>query len=1120
MQTFAPEKETVITGKLNQNSESNDNGNYYNIHLFSGSAGQEITIDLISPDFDAILGLVDEQGNLITRNNNGGDGNNARISIALPKTGTFIILAMGEPNGLGEYQLQWRTATNTELKLGAADRLNQQAREWYEQGKYQQAITFAQQALKIREALLPADDPNLGISLNNLGLFYSRQGEYTEAEPLYQRALKIYRQAFVGHHPDLATTLNNLALLYQSQGKYDEAQPLYHEALEMRQALFDGDHPDIADSLNNLAEFFALQGKDQKARSLHQSALAMYRRLFPGEHPRVALSLNNTALFYQSQAQYEEAESLFQEALAMRQRLFSGDHPSVANSLNNLADLYRSQGKYSQAEPLFQDSLEMYQRLFSGDHPLVANSFNNLGELYRLQGRYREAKPFYEKALAMRKRLFPGDHLRVATTLNNLGLLHLSQNEYPLAEKYFQDSLAMHQRLFTGDHVRVALSLNNLAVLYRSQGRYTAAEPLYQEALAMRKRLFPEDHPDVAISLNNLALVHFAQQDYQEAESLFQASLGIYERLFKDAHPQLALSLNNLAALYLVQQDYAQAIHFLKQGTDLEEDLLTRNLVSGSEQQKRAYLKLFEGTTNRAISLHLQNAPQFPEAANLALTTILRRKGRVLDLLGNSLQQLRENPTPEVAALLEKWSAVQNQLSQLAYRSDNRAVIAELKTEATHLEADLMNRSAKFRQQVQQVTIADVQGGIPEQGTLLEFIQYSPYDVKTDRFEAPRYAVYLLSADGETQWADLGSAIALDETIDRFLTVVDEARKIPPALRSQTLAKTYIPAAQALYQQILAPIHAYLKDTKHLLIAPDSNLNLIPFAALVDEEENYLLEEYQMTYLTSGRDLLQFSSHQGEVKPALLLANPTYGKSGAGVSESNHTANERSGDLRNLEFAPLLGTAEEGAAIAQLFPQIQTFTEENATENVLKSADSPQFLHIATHGFFLPSLPQQSPQNATPALETASLSSLENPLLRSGLALAGFNRRESGSEDGVLTALEVSGLNLKNTELVVLSACETAVGRVIAGEGVYGLRRAFTLAGAQAQLMSLWKVADQETKNLMIEYYQRLQQGEGRGEALRQVQLEMLADPATAHPYFWAAFIPIGDWTAMSNHEN
>jgi CHAT domain-containing protein len=233
-----------------------------------------------------------------------------------------------------------------------------------------------------------------------------------------------------------------------------------------------------------------------------------------------------------------------------------------------------------------------------------------------------------------------------------------------------------------------------------------------------------------------------------------------------------------------------------------------------------------------------------------------------------------------------------------------------------------------------------------------------------------------------------------------------------------------------------------------------------------------------------------------------------------------------------LKFASLDGTKLEADTIAPLFPNVTVLTQSQATENALKQLQSPSILHIATHGFFLEDVECVPASDARGAFSTPATivpeyvgdrkqvcrptpSNTENPLLRSGLALAGFNPRTSGTEDGVLTALEAAGLNLYGTRLVVLSACETGLGDIQNGEGVYGLRRAFVTAGAQSQLMSLWKVDDYGTSELMSLYYQRLQKGEGRSEALRQVQLEMMQAPAYQHPYYWASFIFSGDWSGI-----
>nr|WP_315897329.1 CHAT domain-containing protein [Thermosynechococcus sp. HN-54] len=297
---------------------------------------------------------------------------------------------------------------------------------------------------------------------------------------------------------------------------------------------------------------------------------------------------------------------------------------------------------------------------------------------------------------------------------------------------------------------------------------------------------------------------------------------------------------------------------------------------------------------------------------------------------------------------------------------------------------------------------------------------------------------------------------------------------------------------------MITPLLPWLGDATHLLIAPDGELNTIPFQTLVDAQGRYLVESYLITLLTSGRELLRFQSRPAAAHAPLIIADPSFEHSLGNSSSAPSTV--RSLDLRGLAFAPLPGTTQEAQALKQLLPKAQVLTQAAATETAVKAANSPLILHLATHGFFLPNFGEQGFP--------------ENPLLRSGLALAGFNQRQSGSDmdDGVLTALEVTGMNLTGTELVVLSACDTGRGEVVNGEGVYGLRRAFTLAGARSQVSTLWKVDDQATREIMIAFYQNLRRGMGRTEALRQVQLQRLKQEL---PYYWAAFVSSGNWSPI-----
>ncbi|PNW31408.1 UNVERIFIED_CONTAM: hypothetical protein BEN50_02840 [Euhalothece sp. KZN 001] len=984
------------------------------------------------------------------------------------------------------------------------------------------AQTSTQELTTEQEALLEE-----ATQLTNQLVELYQQGKHAEAIPLAKETLAMWKRVYGGDHPYVAIILNHLATLYYSQGRYSEAKPLYEQALVMRKRLYDGDHSDVATSLNNLGILYSAQGRYSEAQPLYEQALAMLKRLYDGDHPGVARSLYELGELYRNQGRYSEAISLAEQALAMKKRLHDGDHPDVANSLNSLANIYESQGRYSEAEPLSEQALVMRKRLYDGDHPDVANSLNNLAALYYSQGRYSEAQPLYEQALAMLKRVYDGDHPDVALSLNNLAELYRTQGRYSDAEPLYEQALAMTKRFYDGDHPHIATSLNNLAELHRSQGRYSEAEPLYEQALAMTKRLYDGDHPYIATSLNNLANLYYSQGRYSDAESFVEQALAMWKRTLGEDHSRVALALRNLGVFYHLQGRYSQALASFTEAREIEEAILAENLLIGSERQKQQFLDKFRTSTNYTITFHLQAVPNNSTAARLALTTILRRKGRVLDAMGRALQTLRDQLDPTSQQLFTQLASTQTQLANLSARpgnlqptQDQREQLAE---KIDSLQSQLSQRSAAFAQETTPVTISAVQDAIPQNAALIEFIQYSPYNPKTEEYDAPRYAVYVLQPDGTLQWQDLGQAAAIDEQVQQFRTLLNQSGgRGLGAYSVETSDEAIRTVARELDVLIMAPVRELIGEATHLLLSPDSELNLVPFAALVDEQDQYLVERYQITYLTSGRDLLRVQYRDQPPQESLMLAYPDYNNPGllaqTPETESNPTPptvatvpeNERgrrSSELTALEFSALPGTLAEAQALEPMIDDLALFTEEQASENTLKQWKRPRILHLATHGFFLSSQTSNNPEE--------TLSNQENPLLRSGLALAGFNERQSREEDGVLTALEVTGLNLRGTRLVVLSACETGVGETRAGEGVYGLRRAFTLAGAESQLMSLWNVSDEGTQELMVAYYQRLLNGEGRSEALRQVQLEMLQGEERSHPFFWAAFIPSGAWTPL-----
>ena len=997
-----------------------------------------------------------------------------------------------------------------------ATSLNNLADLYLNQGKYEKAEIYSLQALEMTKRLLGEEHPSVATSLNNLAVLYGAQGRYKEAETYSLQALEMLKHLLGEEHPHVALALNNLAGIYHTQGKYKEAEIYSLQALEMFKHLLGKEHPHVALTLYNLAGIYDAQGRYKEAEIYSLQALEMFKHLLGKEHPHVALTLNNLAILYKSQGRYEEAEDYFLQAWEMRKRLLGKEHPDVAQSLNNLTGLYHSQGRYSEAETFLLQSMETRKRFLGEKHPDVAQSLNSLAILYHTQGRYEEAEDYFLQAWEMRKRLLGKEHPSVADNLNSLGEFYKSQGRYEEAEDYFLQAWEMRKRLLGKEHPSVADNLNSLAVLYGVQGRYKEAETYYFQSLEMYKRLLGKEHPDVAQSLHNLAGLYLRQRRYKEAETYYFQALEMLKYLLGNEHPNVAMTLKNLAMLYWSQDKTSLAIEHLTQSIEIEEANLIYNLFAGFERQKRNYLERREiaNTDDVNFSLHLNSAPNNPQAANLAFNTVLQRKGRVLNFFSNSLQILRQSLELQDQELLDELTTAYSQLANLIYNRPKELPLVKDQTQFTlqqenlfkkyqdqvtsleervkRLEREISNRSQEFRQEFQTPNIPSIQKLIPADATLLEFVKYRPANPKTRELGQPHYAAYILTLQGEPQGIDLGEAATIEQAVELFRYSLADADTPKEQLQE---------TARQLDKLVMEPVRKRLGNSKQLLVSPQAALNLIPFEALVDEQGQYLVENYSFTYLTSGRDLLKFSEPQPNQQPSLVVVNPNFEVPGQLASLPSKTQT-RSLDLDHIPFVSLPGTEAEGKAIAEKLG-VTPLMKSQATEAAIKQVNSPQILHIATHGFF----------QTTEASNLDKQTYQDNPLLLSGLVLAGFRTEQSGSdEDGILTAQEVSALNLFNTKLVVFSACDTGLGELDSGEGLYSLRRALVIAGAESQVISLWKVEDNATKDLMVAYYDRILANQGRSEALRQTQLEMLKSEDYSHPHYWAAFIPSGNW--------
>jgi CHAT domain-containing protein/tetratricopeptide (TPR) repeat protein len=911
-----------------------------------------------------------------------------------------------------------------------------------------------------------------------VGTLYGK-GKFQEAVPLARRSLALREKALGPHHPEVATSLNNLAVLYKEQGAYARAEPFYVRALGIREQAQGAMHPDVAVTLNNLAALYQTQGAYARAEPLFVRALDILEKAQGAMHPDVAVGLNNFAVFYEVQGAYGRAERLYVRALDIFQKTLGAMHPKVAVGLNNLAYLYQDEGAYARAEPLYVRALEIREKALGAMHPDVAVTLNNLATLYRDQGAYARAEPLLVRALDIFEKALGAMHPEVATTLLNL------------------------------------------ATIYRAQGAYARAEPLLVRALDILEKALGAMHTEVAIGLSKLAMLYQVQGAYARAEPLLVRALDIQEKALGAMNPDVAVTLSDLAGLYQAQGAYARAEPLLARAAELRDAQLRTELARLPGSRKRDLMSLLQGETERLVSLHADAMPTSAAALELALTTVLRRKGLVLDSLADTQATLRDHLTPQLRDRLTQLADASTQLSARLRApfdprtaENQRSEIVSLRGRIDDLEAELNAASVEFRVQAEPVTIGKVQAALPHGAALVELVRYRRYDARQaqgpNQWKEPRYLAYLLREHGAPQWVELGEADRIDAGVDAVVA----------AMHKGAGASAANAALRRLDALVLAPIRDRLAGVSHVIVSPDGKLNLVPFEALIDPQGHHALEQRLFSYVTSGRDLLRLAARREPRSPATVVADPDYGPPGKPYVRVDGTLAET--------YHRLAGTQLEAQAIERYFPDSKTLAGSQATRAALMAVVGPSVLHVATHGFYAraaaastsPAAPPRlatiergmSVDDAAPPLPPAS----EDPsdaLDRAGLVLAGGNL----GPDGMVSARELAGRDWWGTQLVVLSACGTGVGAVSSGEGVYGLRRALVLAGARSQVVSLWNVNDSSAPALMREFYGELARGTGRAEALRRAKLRILHQPRFAHHYYWAAFIPAGDWTPLDH---
>ncbi|MFO0586120.1 MAG: CHAT domain-containing tetratricopeptide repeat protein [Polyangiaceae bacterium] len=826
------------------------------------------------------------------------------------------------------------------------------------------------------------------------------------------------------------------------------------------------------------------------------------------------------------------SERHYEMALASLERTHRESLVLYRTARDRLLDLYIDKGDWGSAEPIARALVQKAQADAPDTTP-VAEALRSLASVRRAQGAFSEADALLRRALSIVKahgepaqigyqagdvpekdRSFESKTRKdEAAILRDLTMISLDLSMLDEAERFARAALFATEETNGPESMNAAITRHDLGSVFVARGKGADAWAEFTRSLALRKVQGGATHPSIATVQHSMARLRIAEGRGAEAQALAQSALPILEASNGPRHRRVADVLEDIAESLVIQGRASDALPFEDRGADIRDRDAAVVLAVGSEAQKRLLLARRRKHRDAALTI----AAAADEAgALLGLRIVLHDKGRLADLSTSEMAALRGRLDDAGRATLDELAQVTAAISSAVIQGETVTIGARARQRLDRLEARrqllsgrIGNASAAFRADEPSLTVDDVARRLPGDAALVEIVQRrplllptAPTDATTTVWGAPRYTAYVLSR-GHVGSADLGSAADVDRAV----------AALRGALTASDLTRDPKPAARAAYDAIFTKIEPLLGGASHVVWSPDGALSLLPVGALAGVDGRYLTERLLITYLASGRDVVRIDDPREPKSGPIVIGAPDFGALPGAPSTEKTRAIAADIDMRRIGFLPLPGTAREATAVGSALSAKAVLTGDQATESVVKWAHAPSVLHVATHGFFLPTTASDlSPDVELTGSERTAALAAESPLVRSGLAFAGANQRASGTEDGILTGLEASNLDLFGTELVVLSACETGVGVATSGDGVQGLRRAFAVAGAETLVMSLWEVDSGRTRELMTSYYEALAAGAGRSEAMRRTELAMLANKATSHPFYWASFIVSGSW--------
>jgi CHAT domain-containing protein/tetratricopeptide (TPR) repeat protein len=839
------------------------------------------------------------------------------------------------------------------------------------------------------------------------------------------------------------------------------------------------------------------------ARQLYDEAIEVLNRAGLNQSLHAATVLQNLAVLSENGGDYASAIGHRRKSLAIKQEKLGSEHADIATIMMELASSLVSIGQQEEAATFNLKALDICIKEFGSDGLETAEALVEVCQDCVNLGDYKNARSFGAKALKIQEASLERTHPDLARTYSMLGILESRLEDFEAARTYFEKSLTIYRSVKGNDHPMVGQVLIHLGQVLRLEGKFESAVAVFQQSASILERSRGASHPDVAVPCYGIAESAFLMQDFPTAFAACDQARRITRQHFASVLP------------YLPEKEILTFI-------DDEDTLRFAEIMSASQ--------LLLGDD---------------KIAELSATWALNHKGMAQVALADQNRMLSRITDPKQAKQRDALQRSRQQLAQLSLVSSEGFDATKIKGQREILTRtidalvrELTLGQATTNSESPWVEMNDLRRSLAQDTYAIQFIRFDRYLFQGETDWGPaHYLAWSIPPAGldKVRMFDLGPAEPIDQLVDAIRKDIamasgpkgtignDGEEKVTSQIQSRM---------SALGKKIFSPIAPYVRPAKHLVLSPDGALWLTPWAALPAENgTQYLIEKLALSFAVSPRELGRAKSTTNKIQPPIIFANPKFDLAPESVWNSirdvlqskapDKLDRERSFKPASIHrFAnvlPLPNTAIEAELISPSLERYtglapQRFLDQYALETVVKTVSKPSVLAFGTHGFFLEDATRNVAGNKSKE-NKANQADDRNPLLRCGLLLAGCKDSNAGTgtagDDGVLTGMEIVGLQLEGTELVVLSACETAVGSVRNGEGVASLCQAFQLAGANSVVATLWTVPDRDTALLINKFMEELAAGKSKPEALRAAQIDRIQKRreryGAAHPYFWSA---------------